>query len=208
MKVILEKVGTIISGKWHRNLLTPNWVQKNVFKTEKESIQVEFNVIDIEQPPRYVYENIRFIPSWDRVFIQAIEYSDNVLNNIQEYAKELCEKLPETPILAIGYNFSYSESISLIAEINKMFNYNDTSILSELKLTINNSSLTRQIENKNGVLNFTISQKKDEVLFDFNFHYKINNNKEITSVLDGRILKDKKTAEKILTNGYKLILGN
>ena len=45
MKKILENIGTlIIYGKWNKNLLTPNWVQKNIFKEESDSIQVEFNI--------------------------------------------------------------------------------------------------------------------------------------------------------------------
>lgn len=209
MKKILENIGTlIIYGKWNKNLLTPNWVQKNIFKEESDSIQVEFNIIDIEQSPRYIYKNVKFIPSWNNVSIQASEYSDEIFITIEGLAKELCKKLPETPVLAIGYNFVYSENISSLDEIDKLFNYDDTSILSRLNLTIKNPSLTRQIENKGGILNFTISQKDSDVLFKFNFHYDINNNEEIDAVLDGRILKDKETAEKILIDGYGLNIDN
>jgi hypothetical protein len=106
MKVKTDLTNLVITGKWNKYLLSPDWLAKHIF--DKSEIKIEFSPT-LDHPLRFTCDNIRIVPTEDRVIFIALEYSNGLLEKIEDMAYRLIDLLPFTPIAAFGTNFAYIE---------------------------------------------------------------------------------------------------
>lgn len=202
MKVKQDSTNLVIAGKWNKYILSPDWLAKHIF--DKSEIKVEFS-FTLDLPPRFTCDNIRIVPTEDRITFIALEYLNDVLEKIENMAYILTDLLPFTPIAAFGTNFAYIEEEAKM-DLLDIFELKDNNKLSDYDVTIEKYSIRRKLLIEEQALNFDILQEGENVVFGLNFHYEappIGFNKDN---IKGTFVENKKIAENLLNNVYKLVL--
>ncbi len=204
MKVKQDSLTLIIAGKWNRHILTVEWLSKNIFETD--SIQVEFS-LNLGLPPRFMKDDIRIIPTEERITFVALKYSENVFSRIEQMAFRIAELLPVTPMSAFGTNFGFIEE-SPSDDLLSLYKLSDNDALSDNSIQIENYSIKRKLLVEDQILNFSINSESGSMVFNFNFHYQLQNqnSKELKEKVKGRYTKNKLIAEQLMHNVYKLVL--
>jgi hypothetical protein len=207
MKIVDGTCSFIIVGKWNRHILTPEWVAKNVFQTEKLEIQFPINQPDL--PPRYKSsDNILFIPAVNRCqFIAQEPYDDGMLGKICRYVKSLVSILAYTPISGFGINFVFEEKSENFKQL-ELFRLFDNDEIIKKKYSAKVIDIKRQFQlDANNLLNFGISYKQDRVAFDFNFHYNATTPAEIEALTtEDLFVENKIKALDLMKDVYQLEL--
>ncbi len=198
MKVKKDSTNLVIAGKWNKYILSPDWLAKQIF--EKSEIKVEFSfALDT---PRFTCDNIRIVPTEDRVTFIALEYSNGILEKIENMAYRLIDLLPFTPIAAFGTNFVYIEE-GARGDLLDIFELKDNDKLSDYDVTIKENSIRRKLLIEEQELNLAILQEGENVVFDFNFHY--DTPTFTKDNIKGRFVENRKITENLLKDVYKLV---
>ena len=201
MKVKRDSTNLVIAGKWNKYILSPDWLAKHIF--EKSEIKVEFSFA-FDLTPRFTCDNIRIVPTEDKVTFIALEYLNDVLEKIENMAYILTDLLPFTPIVAFGTNFAYIEEGARL-DLLDIFELKDNDKLSDYDVTIKKYSIRRTLLIEGQELNLNILQEGKNVVFDFNFHYDAPSIGFIKDNIKGRFVENKKIAENLLNNVYKIV---
>lgn len=206
MKIKDESCTIVLVGNWNRYILSPGWAAKQIFG--EPNLQVEI-ALDLGLPPRYTSEqsHVRMIPSEDKVTFVALHNDNDCLQKMENFAYHLVGKLSHTPIRAFGVNFGFVDD-SDKNDLSNIFNFSDNEQLTIFGCQSTFNSVTRRLIVENRTLNLVISQKGSEITFDFNFHYDVVGTEEIKAKIKNSIVENKKIAENILCNVYKLNYDN
>lgn len=202
MKVKTDLTNLVITGKWNKYLLSPDWLAKHIF--DKSEIKIEFSPT-LDHPLRFTCDNIRIVPTEDRVIFIALEYSNGLLEKIEDMAYRLIDLLPFTPIAAFGTNFAYIEE-GAGTDLLDIFELKDNNKLSDYDVTIEKYSIQRKLLIEGQKLNLDIIQDGGNVVFGFNFHYDAPTIDSIKDNIKGRFVENKKIAENLLNIVYELVL--
>ncbi|MBA7705697.1 hypothetical protein ES703_114533 [subsurface metagenome] len=180
---IKEHTNLIIVGNWNINILTPDWFIKQFPDKikHKQPVPVEFSlgtgVI------RFTIENIIIQPTSNRLDLITTIEDVNHYNTITDFAIGIVEKLPHTPISAIGHNIAYY----LTTERFKYFNEDQVESFHGKynqfikKVVLNSQQIRHSLEFEDYILNLTYDINRKKSYIDFNFHYTVT---EITKAND------------------------
>lgn len=202
MKVKQDSTNLVLAGKWNKYILSPKWMAENIFK--KKEIQVEFS-FNLDLPPRFTSDNIRIVPTEDRVVFVALAYDEDIIKRLEKMAYNLVELLPHTPVTAFGTNFAYIED-GETKDLLSLFELKDNSDLSDYNVRIENYSIKRKLLIDEQILNLNIIQNRGNVVFDLNFHYETPLTDKIKEKICNRFVENKKIAENLLKEVYGLKL--
>lgn len=149
----------VIAGYWNQAILTPAGIAYRLFKKPKEiPVQVEVP-LDGLAPYRVKDGSIVVIGEPTRLFISTEPPSYENLQRALEIAQIALKELPETPVLAAGFNIAYQiEDISEI--ILKYITSEIDEALSDKDYRIATRTLRRSIKWQQGEINLEI--KSDE----------------------------------------------
>ena len=97
----------ILAGFWNRLIFTPEWVADRVFHhAEFETYVALLPVLPIIFSDKSVSMEV----SLARLLFRPVEWAaDAGLARAERMAREVLKALPETPVQAVGVNFSYVE---------------------------------------------------------------------------------------------------
>ncbi len=182
----------VILGAWNTSIINPFWLTEhfpNLFTKNNEII----SEIKITPTPifRYIFNDVIIESSNEKLTVTTKKKNKKQLSYIKNISSSIYDKLSHTPIIAVGHNFNYKLKSDKFYLIDKFFEY-DKSI--EVFQGIN---LEEQLEQQNKytfafqnhLLNFIITNKNEEIIISFNYHYQIDNT-----------MKTKKAIEDFLTN--------
>ena len=177
MSTLLSFPSIVLAGAWNPAIIQPNWLAQEVFEQQdgdEMPVQMEFSPTP-GLPPRFILQEIRFVPTKDRLIISPENTTDEALNLAENKARAILQALPHTPVQAIGQNFDLIEenpSDSLLS----IFNLND-SLEEKLEIDYTLSSTTVAVALDLGDYTLNLSRKFSEgnVLIKFNFHYDVIN---------------------------------
>ena len=209
MKIIKDTANIVVIGAWNKAILTPEWVNKNIF-TDITNIDFRVPVPNmIEQLSyQYVTPDLSF-----NINGQRFEFRSNG-NNYEKtvkYTRDILRKLIFTPVTTLGINIGFTETIDKIHnDLKKRLcaeNDLEQAIGGE---TLLSTSLRKEIQISQGErLNITIFSTREQYIFDFNFDYDITDIEQIFNIFgDGNtIIEDKLSiAKSLLENLYNLEL--
>lgn len=206
MKIKKESCTLVLLGHWNQHILSPGWCAKNIFNEHRLGVEI---ALDLGLPPRYTSEqsHVRMIPTEDSVTFVALQQDDECLQKMESLAYEIVSKLSYTPIRAFGINIAFVEDARK-NDFLAIFKFSDNELLSNFGCQFTFNSIRRRLIIENRTLNFAISNKGDEVSFDFNFHYGVSGTGEVTSKIKGCVIDNKRIAENLLRSVYKLDYDN
>ena len=165
----------VVAGNWNVSILTPNWFVKQfprLIKTTK-NIPVEFQIGGGGM--RFTLEDIVIEPTANRLNVRTEIEDDVHYELIMKLTAGVVEKLPHTPIVAIGHNVSYS----LTSEVFRFFEKDHIdaylNTYSDLlpKVNMNSQQIKHVLAFEDYLLNLTYEIGRKKCHIEFNFHYNV-----------------------------------
>ncbi|OGJ90701.1 MAG: hypothetical protein A2487_15300 [Candidatus Raymondbacteria bacterium RifOxyC12_full_50_8] len=106
-KLVLEKTNLIIVGAWNNAIIQPNWLSQYFPELIKEKeIPAEF----VAGPTtffRFIFNEFICEPRKGSLIFTPKKEGDAIFSFISQLALGIYDKLPHTPILAVGHNFVF-----------------------------------------------------------------------------------------------------
>ena len=168
----------IILGAWNTSIINPLWLNEqfpNLF-AKNNKIQAE---IKITPAPifKYTFNDVIIESGNERLIFTTKKKNKKQLSYIKNISSLIYDKLPHTPIIAVGHNFNYKLKSEKFSLVEKFFEV-DKNL--EVFQSIN---LDEQIEQQNKytfafqnhVLNLYLTNANKEIKILFNYHYQIDN---------------------------------
>jgi len=137
--------------------------------------------------------------SWGRLAFRPLNLTDDrILLRAESMARSMLERLPETPVQAVGINFAFREETPP-AHVLAIFNDVDEVLLDQENWMVADRKLTRRLLRLKDVLNLSLTRKPDSVDFEFNFHSEVGTNQAaVQAVETGRTITLRDEAIKLL----------
>lgn len=202
MTEVNENVATlVVVGTWNVSIFTPEWVKENVLIGKDFQILFPVNIMN---SLKFVVPNkYSLAVNGNRLEFQLNDNSDVCSKELLEPVRNILRSLVHTPVNSFGINFVFktNEQPGLLSTLPHTSEIKD-SLSAEMELT----EVTRALKLQDGdLLNFKISQKGEEVIFDFNFSYTVNKIQGMLDILgdDDIIIKKRKTAKELLSQVYE-----
>lgn len=202
MTEINENVATlVIVGTWNVGIFTPEWVKENVFIEKDFQILFPTNVMN---SLKFVIPNkYSFAINGSRLEFQLNDNSDANSKELLEPVRNILRSLVHTPVNSFGINYVFKTKempglLSNLPHTNEIKDY--------FRVEIESTEVLRAIKLDNdNILNFKISQKGEEIIFDYNFSYNVNKIQGILDFLgEDNIINNKRNiAKKLLSTVYE-----
>lgn len=175
-----------IVGAWNTAILTPEWVVQRVdwLKTDGE-IPIEVS-IGIPQNIRFRVHGVIVQPTSNRLDLIAEEESSQTYDLMARMATSIVERLPHTPIRAVGHNLSFDLEDG---ERFKAVAGTDLDSVQEQYREIDAGSVVNAIQVKHAVesssftLNVTYALTRKTLVLDLNYHYPIVEGVDLAGIL-------------------------
>ena len=159
----------VLAGKWNPAIITPPWILANLLE-DNQQIEIEFS-LSFDIPSRFKINNITISPSIDRIILVSNDGSDESLELIELIAIKLCNILSHTPLVAVGINFSFIETLNKELLL-PLFTFSDANKLDDNNWEVSNQSIKRTLKKETYNINLTINMDNEtNVSLDFNHHY-------------------------------------
>lgn len=202
MTEVNENVATlVVVGTWNVSIFTPEWVKENVLIGKDFQILFPVNIMN---SLKFVVPNkYSLAVNGNRLEFQLNDNSNVCSKELLEPVRNILRSLVHTPVNSFGINFVFktNEQPGLLSTLPHTSEIKDC-LSAEMELT----EVTRALKLQNGdLLNFKISQKSEEVTFDFNFSYTVNKIQGMLDILgdDDIITKKRETAKDLLSQVYE-----
>ena len=196
----LKQWTLVILGRWNTAILSPDWLAKEIFRVE--SMAIYYPVLGGESP-FFETNNIRVVVKEDRITFYPLKDNEAILQDIEDAAKRILDKLPYTPVDAFGENFHYIEEHS-IYQFEEIFELSD-----EIKLlkdgVVSETSIKRTIDLGGCQLNLNIIAGPPYRV-ELNYHYKVDDAKQAERVMDRTYMTNRNNGLELLETVYGLTL--
>ncbi len=191
-----------LAGFWNRMIFTPEWVSPRLFPGPK----IEAHVALLPVLP-LIYRDLTAemeVSATRLVFRPRVLHDDGSLLRAEAMARTVLQALPETPVQAVGVNFSFEEEVSP-DPLTAIFNDIDDVELSQEGWAIEERKLTRHLTRGGEALNLTMTSHGEAVRFDFNFHSEAASHATaLQAVVEGRVVNLRNAALALLREVYHL----
>ena len=107
MGVKLCKIDTVVIGRFNPHIISPPWLADQTIIAKEETIEAEMAVAGRTVVFRFKTGDLTWQVDYNRLIISTEKISDTAA-----IAAQVVERLPHTPLAAIGNNFCYRCSLS------------------------------------------------------------------------------------------------
>ena len=104
----LFAVHTVAAGAFNPQIISPPWLLKEQVIAEPKPVEVQFAQVGRAFAFRFKIGDL----AWQVDFMQLVVSSENVSTDTAAVIAKVVEKLPHTPLTAIGNNFLYRCNLS------------------------------------------------------------------------------------------------
>ena len=160
----------VIIGRWNRAILTPSGIARRLFQLEQDTPVEVLIAIDAIAPPQVKHEGMVVIAGSDQLIIQPEDSEYARLAHAMELGTRALEKLPETPLAAVGVNvkFIIEQPLEALQTVTQKTEFDNR--LSDKEFIISGRSVARVLDWRQGKINLTVGEEQDgsfEILFNF-----------------------------------------
>lgn len=192
----------ILAGFWNRLIFTPEWVAERVFHhMDLETYVALLPILPIVFKDKVVSMEV----SLARLLFRPVKLEDDEgLMHAEKMAREVLKALPETPVQAVGVNFSYVEDFppDYLAAV---FKDKDPRDLDTMGWETKERKLTRRLTQGGDTLNLTMAYDGKSVTFDLNFHTEATTNDVASrAVTEGRAISLRRKGLELIQGAYQL----
>lgn len=200
----------VLAGFWNRSIFLPERALPKFFpdhETSGHEVQTEIALLQA-LPLIYRDTQVAMEISGSRLAFVPQILNDECLLRCEKMAREILRVLPETPVHAVGINFSYREQLPP-GHVLALFNDGDELELTQQGWTIDERKLARKLTRGDDSLSLMLTLNGEAVIFDLNFHSDATGGGSATArraVEEGRILRLRDSAVELLRETYHLEL--
>ena len=212
MKLDQSSSGLVIVGGWNGHIFNPNWIKRYLFPAEDEELTVDiqaqfpqgFNPQFVS--PRISSKDVRIILQGNKLNFVPVKNQDKNLDQIQDLALQIADRLPHTPVSGYGVNFLFIED-HVSEDLINFIRPRDLEEIEQFGASLTGEEYTRRLELNERILNFTVGLENERATFKFNFHFKINDLVAFKAgISKTSILELKQEATQFITGIYNLDL--
>lgn len=204
MELLFQHTNAIVVvGAWNIAVFTQNWVKENIL-TEDDKFTVLFP-LNIGCSLRFRTDYLTFGIEGSRLVFNAEKNEDISYVKIVKTLRKIVQKLPHTPVSAMGTNFVYKrdgnfEALAALCDNDRLIN----TIVPEQNV-IKSSAIVRKFKlTDKEDLTLRIESTESKNIIDFNFNYALKDATSILSIIedDDFLLQNKTRANDIVNNVY------
>jgi hypothetical protein len=183
--LLVHDSNLIIVGAWNPAIISPFWLhQQFPDLLPGEHFDAEFLV----QPTvsvRFKINDIQIDPSNGRLTLSPATNDEERLRFLPRLAHAISERLPHTPVIAMGFNFVFRVEANRRLAIDKFLDERGQGELyAGLGLaTRTGRQVTHSFALTQGMLNITYEYRPDETKVNFNFHHAVTGGQQVRDVL-------------------------
>lgn len=197
MKDLHQNINSIVVvGAWNIAIFTQQWVRENILRTEdypQFSVEYPLNVLN---SLRFSTDKFSFCIAEGRLVFTLLTNSEEAAKDAIATLRTICQKLPHTPVRALGINFAFEADKNI--DINSSLPHTQELITSIGN--IKSTNITRSFSiSDNETLNFKVVSD-EKTIYDFNYDYQVKRITDITDIIadDDNIINSKKENSLIL----------
>jgi len=192
----------VLAGHWNRMIFTPQWVSDRLFHTA----EVE-TLVGLPPVAPFIYRNPQVLleVASSRLVFRPQVLNDECLQRAEEMALTVLETLRDTPLIAVGINFAFTEQ-NPPDELLALFNSPDGVLIAGAGWEIVSHRLTRQLRREERTLNLTLVFSGQEVQVEFNFHTDTPTNESACNAVRRNVLNLRQSTLDLVQEAYQLEL--
>jgi hypothetical protein len=178
----------VIVGYWNRAILTPNGVAQRLFELPTGSGIEVFIPIDSLESHKVKHGGIIVKVDDRQIVIETEKPGYEAMSKAMQVGCRALQKLPETPVLAAGFNIRYKIS-NVPLPIDEITSSLLDAKLSDIECEIISRGLGRKVRLKDesfkkGILNLSITKNEDSsIKIELNFHRDSKSTKDLSEWL-------------------------
>jgi hypothetical protein len=190
----------VLAGLWNRAIFSPEWVNELLFR-ERE-VETLLSVMP-HLPIIYRNRQVAMEVSSGRLVFRPRQLDDDCLRAAERMAHAVLDKLRDTPLLAVGVNFSFVEKTPS-RHLIRMFEFPDNRDLVEAGCDLQERRIVRKMLQGPDTLNLTLLFDGKAVTAEFNYHTDTPNNVTAREAVHERTLRLRDAASGLLRQVYRL----
>jgi hypothetical protein len=172
----------VVVGHWNRAILTPAGIVHRLLKLPEDTpVNVEI-ALDAFLPYRVRKDNVIVTPYGDRLHVEPTVHSFEAFADAMKKAWNAIDSLPETPVVAAGFNLNYKTSGQYPSLSAITAHSWDDHLIERGDFKIDARSIARSLPWRGGHIKLSVTQDADNA-----FIISMNYDRRSTSVND---LKD------------------
>lgn len=189
----------VVAGKWNPAILNPAGIKSKLFQLNDETdLQVQVP-LDGYSPYRVGLPdgNLFVLADENRIVIDLADRSYETLAEGMSVAKRALESLPETPVVAAGWNINFKTD-EVPAKISKIVSAEIDDDFSDNNWNIDSRSFGRSFFWGEGIINMTLIRSMEDCTVKLNFHKSSKSSNELKVWLQTPMEEVKEQVDKLL----------
>ena len=202
MRPIIDQWNIVLVGAWNRKIFTPPWLHQHLRFSDGEQLEITFEM-QPDLPVIYRTRDLVLKLQADRLIVGPRRIDDECLLKMEQFACSLLDKLPHTPLVAIGINFDFKEE-NPPNTATQLFTQSDIVDLGADGWTVEGQKLARSLKKNSIDYNIGLELKNGILTINNNFHAQVTTADAAVAKIRGSILLHRSTAISILSSVYHL----
>lgn len=195
----------VVAGHWNPAILTPSGIGQRLFGLKPGTpIRIDVST-DGLAPYRVTHDELTVTAETERLAVYAETPRYPLLDRAREVAAKAIVELPETPLMAAGFNvrLRIADPPDVLLEATKCQIDN---LLSDAGFSIGSRVLVRSMTIDDGMLNLSINEG-NEITAVFNFHRQSSKRDELVAWLKYPIDKVEKIVSSVMESVIRVPMG-
>lgn len=169
MAMILRNSNIVLLGGFNSDIIQPVWlIDQGIVKQKADEFKVGIVLSDGPRQFKFELDEMKWEVSHDRVLVGSSKKQSPA-----PWLKRMLEKLPHTPIRAVGVNFKFAcASTECILPLKRLSD--DDAVAEKIGTVTASQLITRSARDDGTQLIVTLTASESEHVVDFNFHHAVN----------------------------------
>lgn len=183
----------VVLGRFNPHIINPAWLRKVKICESDNDVNIEFgfNMDERRGVFQFTIGDFRWQVTDTRLNIGSLE------GNPSEMAARVLEKLPHTPITAVGHNFAYRSESTEGMRLPQIGDLDGPRLSQDHSLEVNRLSWACTVQLANAVLNMKVTKLTNSVEVTTNIHREASSVEEVTAISEG-FEKDSELSKKMV----------
>ena len=171
----------MIIGAWNPAIITPDWLRQqfpDLFPGDQfEAEFITTGALTI----RFTINNVQINPSNGRLVLSCRTNDLKTFESVAVIAQAIADKLPHTPVAAVGMNFVFQASRETVLAVDRFLDQpGQDQFYAALGLgTRIGRRITHSFALPENILNLTYEYKPEGITLKFNFHNDVTSTQQV-----------------------------